>query len=61
MRLAGWCDGSRRRRFPVDRMKGIPTRRSIARRAGARIWQALEDHKWLPLAFSCVLLLITNF
>lgn len=41
-------------------MTKIPTRRSLARRAGARIWQALEDHKWLPLAIALVAAVIVN-
>ena len=35
-------------------------RRSI-RRAGASLWQALEDHALLPLAIAVVLLMIVNF
>ena len=41
-------------------MTRIPTRRTLARRAGAALWQALEDHKWLPLAIAIVLVLIVN-
>lgn len=38
----------------------IPTHRSLARRAGARLWQALEDHKWIPLAIALLLAVIAN-
>jgi hypothetical protein len=38
----------------------IPTHRSILRRIGARIWQALDDHKWLPLAIALVAAVIVN-
>lgn len=39
----------------------IPTRsRNPIRRAGARLWQALDDHQWLPLAIVGVLLVIIN-
>lgn len=31
------------------------------RRAGQSFGQALEDHKWLPIAIAVVLLLIVNF
>lgn len=35
-------------------------RRTI-RRAGASLWQACEDHVWLPLAIAILLLMIVNF
>ena len=35
--------------------------RRTVRRAGASIWQALEDHVWLPLLIAVILLLIVNF
>lgn len=41
-------------------MKPIPTYRSILRRAGARLWKALEDHKWLPLAIALLAAVIVN-
>lgn len=34
--------------------------RSPIRRAGAWLWQALEDHQWIPLAVVLVLLAIIN-
>jgi hypothetical protein len=41
-------------------MNRIPTHRNIVRRAGARLWQACDDHQWLPLVIVLVLLLIVN-
>lgn len=41
-------------------MSRIPTHRSILRRAGAALWQALEDHKWIPAAVAAVALYIIN-
>lgn len=42
-------------------MNRIPTRtRNPIRRFGAALWQACEDHQWLPLLIVAVLLAIVN-
>jgi hypothetical protein len=41
-------------------MKHIRTRTNPIRRFGAWLWQACDDHQWLPLAIVLVLLLIVN-
>lgn len=38
----------------------IPTHRHIVRRLAADLWQALEDHWWLPFAIAAALVLIVN-
>lgn len=41
-------------------MSRIPTHRNLIRRAGARLWQACEDHQWIPLVITLVCLLVVN-
>lgn len=41
-------------------MNHLRTYTSPIRRFGAWLWQACDDHAWLPLAIVLVLLLIVN-